>query len=117
MKLSYILAFLLLPFLSVHAQSSGSSKSKNSWIEAVKKDAKVSTIISAIGKPDVVKTDGGFTRYYWFGKVEVGASSPESLIVFVEPFNGEKLVVGLTDGSSLDDVFWFAWASKVRPGL
>ena len=110
MKPTLVIVFLFLSLLSARAQTA----TKQQWIDFVKKDAKVSVLEDKIGKPDSIMSDQGLTRYYWYGKVNAGTSSAESLVVIVAPLNGVNLVCALTDGSTLGEIYWFPWAHKVR---
>ena len=94
----------------------GDSMTFLEWQAFVRKDAKISTLISKLGKPDEVRSYSGIKANVWYHALGDNTEEPNILAVLIGEYHGETIVVGLRDVSG-DQVQMMPWADQVLNGL
>lgn len=106
------LIFLLFA-VAAHAGEKG-TKTFQEWTALISKDAKVESLQSILGKPDIKRTDGQSLYYIWTEKIDIGTTLPAQLEVIAMPYQNQLIIVAISDPRMVESPLkYFPWAQKI----
>lgn len=77
----------------------------------ITKDAKVSSLITLLGKPDTITEGDTITAYVWRFAIDDGSKYGTALGAIVYVMHGEKVIVGLKIGT-IGKSYSFPWCPE-----
>src|SRR5258708_6262371 len=109
---SPILICVLSLFSIIPAHSKEKPKTLMEWYTIITNDAKLTTLIATLGKPDRKEISNGGLEYTWYGVLDSGTTMPDILRVYVSDYQNQMIVFGIYDPVT-HRISRFAWSDKI----